>query len=87
MKTTPRLTLSADIGQANSFGCDEAQSLVDVGDLVDSHLSSLGLFQLVARDDLQESQETSAIIEVLLDFADLHANLSQVRVHPGSEGL
>ena len=35
-----------------TFGFDEVKSLVDVGDLVESHLSSVGLGKSLARDNL-----------------------------------
>ena len=61
--------------------------LVDVGDLVETHLAPVRLGQRLARDHLQEQHELQPVPEVLLDVFDLGAGLAEMRVDPCREGL
>lgn len=73
--------------QLDSLGGNEIQGLVDVGNLVKSHLATVRLLQGLAGNDLEQEHEFEAIAEVLFDILDLRACFSQVGIHPSREGL
>jgi hypothetical protein len=54
------LTFCADGDQFDTFAGNEVQSLVDVGNLVEPHLASVGLLQSLAGDNLQQQHELEA---------------------------
>lgn len=70
-----------------TFGSNKVQSLVDVGDLVESHLAAVRLRQGLAGDDFQQKHELQAIAEVLVDVLDAGAGFPEVAVAPCREGL
>ena len=85
-----------------TFGFDEVKSLVDVGDLVESHLSSVGLGKSLTRDNLEsaveikeekdntyleEKHQLEAISEVDIDGFDASSSFSEVGIAPSCEGL
>ena len=80
-------TFGSDRDEPDSLALDELQRLVDVGQLVDSHLSSVGFRQLLAGDDLKQQHQFQAVSKVLLDVLDLSSCLAQVRVAPCCERL
>ena len=56
---------------------EKRQAFVDVFDLVDSHLSIVGLGKFLARDDLQELEEFLAVGKVHKQVFHLHTSLRQ----------
>lgn len=64
-------TFGTDPNQPNALACNELESLVNVCDLVNTHLS-LGLSRgdLISGDHLQEFQQFKAVAEVFIDVID-----------------
>jgi len=63
------------------------QSLVDISNLVKSHLASIRLWQCFSGNYFQEQHELQAIAEVLLNVFDTCARFSEVGVAPCSKSL
>ena len=82
-----RSTFSADGDEFNALAGDEVEGFVDVGDLVEAHLATVGLGQCLARDHLQEQHQLQTVAEVVLDVVDARARLAKVRVAPRCERL
>lgn len=80
-------TFGTNRDELDSFAGDEVERFVDIGDLVEAHLASVGLGEGLAGDDLQQQHQLEAVAEVLLDVLDGGARLAQVRVAPCREGL
>lgn len=57
VKSSARLPPVTQKKSLITFGSDEVQSLVDVGDLVEAHLAAVGLGQGLAGDHLQQQHE------------------------------
>lgn len=70
-----------------TFRCDEVQSLVNVGDLVEPHLAAVGLGQRLPRDDFQQQHQLQAVAEVIFDVLYASAGLAEVAVAPCCERL
>ena len=73
--------------QFDTLIVDEIQSFVDVGDFVESHLTSVGFGESFAGDDFEQEHEFEAVSEVGGDFFDAGAGFSEVGVAPCCEGL
>lgn len=71
----------------NTFGRNEVQGLVDVGDLVEAHLAAVGLGQRLSGDHLKQQHQLEAVAEVLVDVLDAGAGFAQVAVAPCCERL
>lgn len=80
-------TFGANRHQLHALRLDESERLIDVGDLVEPHLSAVGLRQLLRGDDFEEQHQLQAALEVRLDVFDLHTSLAQMGVTPSSECL
>lgn len=80
-------TFCTDGHQFDSFAFDEIQSLVDIGYFVEPHFSSIRLWQLLSRYDLEEQHQFETIPEVFLYDLYLGAGLAQMGVAPSREGL
>lgn len=74
-------------GFDSTFGSNEVQCLVDIGDLVEAHLATVRLGQGLPGDHLQQQHQFEAIAEVLLDVFDAGAGFPQVAVAPCRECL
>lgn len=81
------LTTTSKDPESVTFGGDEVQSLVDVGDLVEPHLAAVGLGQRLPGDDLEQQHQLETVAEVVVDVLDAGAGLAQVAVAPCCEGL
>lgn len=77
--------LGTNANQLDVFAGNKVERLVDVCDLVESHLAPIRLGQSFARDDLKQEHELEAMSEVFLDVLDLRISFSKVRVAPGGK--
>lgn len=87
MRSRDGRTFGTDGDKTNSFAFDELQRFVDVGEFVDAHLASVGLRQLLPRNDFEQKHQLQPIAKVFFYVLDLGSRLAKVRVAPGGEGL
>lgn len=81
-------TFSSNASQLDSLVPNEVQRLVDVVDLVHPHLTPLlSRRYLLARDELQEAEESQTITQINAKLINLDAHLAQMRVAPSRESL
>lgn len=80
-------TFSSDGDELDALAGDKIQCLVDIGNLVESHLSPVGLGQGLAGDDFQQEHELESVAEIILDVVNSSSGFAQVRIAPGCKSL
>ena len=81
------ITFSSDGDELNAFTGDEIQRFVDIGDLVESHFTTVGLWQRLTRDNFKQEHELESIAEVIFNVINAGTGLAQVRVAPRGKSL
>ena len=81
------ITFGSDGDELDAFAGNEIQGFVDIGDLVESHFTAVGLGQSLTRDDFEQQHELEPIAEVIFNVIDTGSGLAQVRVAPRRECL
>ena len=66
---------------------DKVKGLVDVGDLVEAHLATVGLGEALTGDNLQEEHKFETITEVDINGLDTGTSFAEVGVAPSGECL
>lgn len=80
-------TFSPDGDQFHALAGNKVECLVDISNLVESHLASIWLGQGLTRYHFQQKHQLQAISEVFFDIFDRCACLAQMRVAPCRECL
>lgn len=73
--------------QMDTLWGNKVQSLIDIGDFVETHLATIGLGQSLTRDNFEQQHQFQAIAKIVFDIVDRGAGLAQMTVTPGGEGL
>ena len=82
------LTFCSNPSKLDALITDKLQGLVDVTDLMHSHLSPLLCWwDLLSRDKLQETKKSEAITKINIQLVYLYPDFTQVRIAPCSESL
>lgn len=63
-------TFCSDGDEFYTFTGDEIQRFVDVSDLMEAHLTPIGLGQRFTRDDLEQKHQLETIPEIIFDVLD-----------------
>ena len=79
--------LGTNWDEADTLGLDKVKGLVDVGDLVEAHLATVGLGEALAGDDLEEEHKFETISEVDINGLDTGTSFAEVGVAPSGECL
>lgn len=80
-------TFSSDGDELDALAGDKIQRLVDIGNLVESHLSPVGLGQGLTGDDFKQKHELESVAEIILDVVNSSSGFAQVRIAPGCKSL